>query len=212
MKPEIVLRKLEIEDLPQIAAVHIDSFPESALTKLGAAIVERYYLWQLTGPHEKVHAVGAFAPGECAGFSFSGKFSGSTSGFIRRNKSFLVKEVLLHPRLLLNPLFRNRLTEGVKLLGRLAKKKNNAAEKSEPPQISDYGILSIAVSGNFQKAGIGQMLMRDAENEAVRYGYREICLTVHPDNVKAVRFYEKLDWQKFPSDEFWHGAMIKLLK
>jgi ribosomal protein S18 acetylase RimI-like enzyme len=212
MKPEIVLRKLEIEDLPQIAVVHINSFPESALTRLGASIVERYYLWQLTGPHEKVHAVGAFVAGDCAGFSFSGKFSGSTSGFIKQNKMFLAKKVLLRPRLLFNPLFQKRLTEGVKLLAKFSRKKPARQNSDDQPRISEYGILSIAVSGKYQKSGIGQMLMLDAENEALKYGYREICLTVHPDNKKAVRFYEKLDWQKFPPNDLWRGAMIKLLK
>lgn len=212
MKPEIVLRKLEKEDLPKVAAVHINSFPESALTKLGAAIVERYYLWQLTGPHEKVHAIGAFIGEECAGFSVSGKFSGSTSGFIRQNRKFLIKEVLLRPRLFFNSLFLQRLIEGVKLLGRFTGKKAVSTDNTKQFQTLDYGILSIAVSKKYQCLGIGQMLMLDAEKEAVKYGYRQICLTVHPDNKKAVRFYEKLNWQKLQPNGLWSGAMVKLLK
>jgi ribosomal protein S18 acetylase RimI-like enzyme len=210
MKPEIVLRKIEIDDLPKITAVHLDSFPESALTKLGAAIVERYYLWQLTGPHEKVRAVGAFVGNECAGFSFGGVFNGSTSGFIRQNQSFLIREVLLHPWLLSDPLFLKRVREGFQMLRRPRRKKAASA----PPKIApaSFGILSIAVAENYQKLGIGQRLMLDAEREAARCAYKQMDLSVHPTNRKAVRFYEKLGWKKFPPGENWKGVMIKSLE
>lgn len=210
MKQEFVLKELEPEDLRQVVGVHINSFPESALTKLGAKIVRRYYLWQLTGPHRKVRATGAFIGNDCAGFSFSGIFNGSTSGFIQQNKGFLVKEVLLRPWLLFNPLFMKRLGEGVKLLRRSSKKRSPKSAAGES-QMTDYGILSIAVADKYQKSGIGQMLMIDAEKEARKYGYRQICLTVHPDNQKAVRFYEKQNWQKFYQSDSWNGAMIKNL-
>ncbi len=212
MKQEVVLKKLQPEDLGKVVRVHINSFPESALTKLGAQIVRRYYLWQLTGPHKKIWAIGAFLDDDCAGFSFSGIFHGSTSGFIQQNKKFLVKEVLFHPWLLFNPLFTKRLGEGIKLLRRSSKKQTISGAGPEQPRIPDYGILSIAVSEKYQKLGIGQLLMLDAEKEALKYGYEQICLTVHPDNKKAVRFYEKQNWQKFYQSESWNGAMIKKLQ
>jgi GNAT superfamily N-acetyltransferase len=211
MNPEVILKHLEVKDLPLIAQVHIDSFPDSALTKLGPAVVELYYLWQLTGPHEKVHATGAFVAGDCAGFSFGGIFNGSTSGFIHQYKVFLIKAVLRRPQLMLNPLFRKRLSEGVRLLARFGKTKSASIGAETPPTLN-YGILSIAVSPQFQKLGIGQLLMLDAEDEALKYGCREICLTVHPGNIKAVRFYESQNWRRFAPSNLWNGAMIKTLK
>lgn len=208
---EVVLKEIKKDDLIKIAQVHINSFPESALTKLGVSIIERYYLWQLTGPHEKVRPVGAFVGQNCAGFSFSGAFNGSTSGFINRNKMFLVKEVLTRPRLVFNSLFRRRLYSGVKLLWRFTKKKQSANAAVKTEKLKSYGILSIAVSTDYQKFGIGNMLMLDAENEAVKCGYKRMHLTVSPDNEKAIRFYEKLSWQKSAPDESWKGSMIKIL-
>ena len=212
MKQEVVLKKLQPADLVKVVRVHINSFPDSALTKLGAQIVRRYYLWQLTGPHKKVWATGAFVGNDCAGFSFSGIFNGSTSGFIQQNKRFLVQEVLLRPWLLFNPLFRNRLGEGVKLLRRYSKKRSPKSAVAVQSQMTDYGILAIAVADKYQKLGIGQLLMLDAEKEARKYGYRQICLSVHPENQKAVRFYEKQNWQKFYQSDSWNGAMIKNLQ
>lgn len=212
MSNGITLRKLEPADLPQVARVHLGSFPDSALSKLGAEVVRLYYLWQLNGPHEKVQATGAFAGEDCVGFSFSGIFNGSTSGFIHRNKTALIVNSLMRPWLVFNPLFFKRLREGVRLLRRFTGKKPASTESVKSSKAKIYGILSIAVAENCQKSGIGHLLMRDAEDEAVKYGYKSICLTVHPDNKKAVKFYEKQNWQRFRQTDLWDGAMIKLLK
>ena len=211
MDREVILKHLEVEDLPLIARVHIDSFPDSALTKLGPEVVELYYLWQLTGPHKKVWATGAFVADECVGFSFSGIFNGSTSGFIHKYKASLIKAVLSRPQLVFNLLFLKRLSEGVRLMTRFSRKKppSNAAESSST---LNYGILSIAVAPQFQKLRIGRLLMLDAEDEALKYGCREICLTVHPGNIKAVQFYESQNWQRFAPSNLWNGAMIKSLR
>ncbi len=211
MNPEVTLKRVELKDLPSIARVHLVSFPDSALTKLGPTIVELYYRWQLTGPHQKVKATGAFVADECAGFSFSGIFNGSTTGFIHTYKTPLIKAVLSRPLLVFNPLFLKRFSEGVRLLARFAKK-GSGPKTDGLRSAPNYGILSIAVSPQFQKLGIGQLLMLDAENEAFEYGCREICLTVHPDNTKAVRFYENQNWQKFAPSSLWNGAMIKTLR
>lgn len=209
--PEVILKEITKEDLLKVAKVHINSFPESALTQLGTEIIQRYYLWQLIGPHEKVRAVGAFLDEDCAGFCFSGVFNGSISGFIDYNKSFLIKEVLTHPWLLTNPLFRERLYSGVKLLKNFMKKEQSSKPAVKEDEPESYGILSIAVSTNHQKMGVGKILMLDAENEAVKCGYQRMHLSVNPDNKQATRFYENLNWQKSTQDNLWKGFMIKPL-
>lgn len=207
---KVVLKEVTQNDLRKIAQVHIDSFPESALTKLGVRIVQRYYLWQLIGQHKKVHAIGAFVDEECAGFSFSGVFKGSVSGFLDHNKFFLVKEVLSHPWLLFSPLFRERLYSGVQLLKLfIAKKKQSPDSSADRIEPRGYGILAIAVSPKYQKFGIGKMLMLDAEKEALKCGYKHMQLTVNLNNEKAITFYEKLNWQKSLQDNSWKGSMKK---
>lgn len=212
MNFKVTIRPILVEDLPLVARLHLDSFPDSALTKLGPAIVERYYQWQLAGPHRKVHAVAAFVAAECAGFSFSGIFSGSTSGFIRRYRANLITAVLRHPHLIFNERFLKRLGEGIRLLTRQKKLTVRDTKGGTAEPRTDYGILSIAVAPRFQKSGIGQRLMLDAEAEALKYGCRELCLTVHPENTKAVRFYEKQEWRKLVTAGLWNGAMVKTLK
>lgn len=207
-----IISEITKNDLPKVAKVHINAFPESALTKLGENSVQRYYLWQLIGPHKKVRATGVFMDKNCAGFSFSGEFDGSISGFIDHNKTFLMKEVLFHPWLFFNPLFRKRLYSGVKSLKRFYKKKNTVKNSSDKIKPKSFGILSIAVSNDYQKLGIGKILMLDAEEEAVKCGYQRMHLTVSPDNKKAIKFYENLNWQKLSQDNKWNGSMIKMLE
>jgi ribosomal protein S18 acetylase RimI-like enzyme len=212
MNPQIVLKKLEVADLVQVARVHISSFPDSALTKLGVEIVRRYYLWQLNPAHEKVWAVGAFAENECVGFSFGGVFNHSVSGFVYRNKTHLAKEVLLHPKFLSNPFFLKRIHLGIKMIRHFAKKQKALPEnKPKTTKNTSFGILAIGVAPDFQKHGIGKLLILDAEKEAISCGFEQMDLSVHPTNTKAIRFYEKLDWQKVPPNDSWTGVMIKKL-
>jgi ribosomal protein S18 acetylase RimI-like enzyme len=106
-------------------------------------------------------------------------------------------------------LFLNRIFSGVRILKKFYKtgKKSGAHKTKEP----SFGILSIAVASDRQKLGIGQILMKDAENEACRCGYRQMHLTVSTENEKAIRFYEKLGWEKRLSDGAWKGSMTKTL-
>ena len=212
MITDVILRPIETPDLPMIAQVHMDAFPESALTKLGPSIVRSYYDWQLNGPHEKVRATAALVTDECAGFSFSGIFNGSTSGFIARYRPHLIRASLRRPQLVFNDMFVARVREGLRLMIHAGRKRRRPPQTVSPQPATNYGILSIAVAPKFQQLGVGQLLMQDAEYAALDSGCRKICLTVHPGNVKAVRFYEKQKWKKLVTAGLWTGAMIKTIR
>ncbi len=207
MPTSIEVRVLGQRDLPAIARIHTLAFPGSALTALGAGAVRRYYDWQLTGPHD-VSALGAFYGSEMAGFCFGGVFRGAMSGFLRKNRVYLAWLVLTHPWLVANPLFRDRLINGLKVLRRFSKsgraKQPNPAHKKPP-----FGILSIAVSPEFQGMGAGKVLMMESEIIAKLRGFDEMNLTVNPDNHRAIRFYESLGWRKVMRGSAWSGEMVK---
>ena len=53
--------------------------------------------------------------------------------------------------------------------------------------------------------------MMEAEARARRDGYASMLLTVHPDNARAVTFYEQLGWERHTiGDGDWTGNMEKL--
>src|SRR6267378_4194115 len=122
MQTPVLIRTLEGKDLPGVSMVHMLAFPESALTMLGTEAVRRYYEWQLVGPHD-VAALGAFVNAELVGFCFGGIFRGAMSGFVRKNRKFLIGHVLAQPWLIRNPIFRDRLATGARVLKRRAKPK-----------------------------------------------------------------------------------------
>lgn len=209
---------LSLKDLPEIVEVHLSAFPESALTQIGGETVRRYYEWQMKHA-ENALIIGAFLKNQMAGFCFAGKFFDATSGFLRRNSLFIFWQIVSHPRLLQNVLIREKTSFGIKVL----KKKffrNSEAKKSKEKQnphpesinlAESFGILSIAVSRRFQGYGIGQALMRTSEAAARQRNFRQMHLSVHTDNLSAVRFYEKCGWQPILIESVWKGDMKKTL-
>lgn len=216
-KPQVCLRELTSNALKEVTRVHLASFPDSALTKLGFEPVRRYYEWQLLGPHD-VTALGAFVEESLAGFCFGGIFRGATSGFLNKNRTYLAYRLLTHPWLIANPIVHDRMTTSIRLLRRFAKTKHATpvTEKAKPqtetmPRTKPFGILSIAVHPEHQGLGIGKLLMMQSEIIARQLGFDEMDLTVHTDNEQAIDFYERLGWEKTTQEGVWKGAMKKHL-
>lgn len=208
-QPKVLLRSLIAEDLNGVAALHLKVFPTSAVAKLGQEAARRYYEWLLLGPHD-ADPCGAFVDEACVGYCFGGHFRGPMAGFVSENSAYLAWRVLSHPWLIRNEEFRSRLKQGRRVLRKQAKS-NLFAPESKESQPHSFGILVIAVGPQCQGLGIGKLLMQRAEGSARARGCREMHLTVHTDNHEAVRFYERLGWQKAPWKGEWVGDMTKSL-
>jgi ribosomal protein S18 acetylase RimI-like enzyme len=218
-KRKIIIRNLTKNDLNAVTEVHLAAFPTSAMTKLGAEAVRRYYEWQLTGPHDVV-PIGAFENGVMRGFCFGGVFRGALSGFLGKNKQYLVLRVLTHPWLAFNPLFRERLDNGLRSLRSTGSPQQQEADSQHylarinqlEAQPKPFGILSIAVNPNYQGGGVGKLLMEESEAIARQRGFKEMRLSVNTDNAQAIGFYESLGWEKIPAEGNWQGRMRKGLE
>lgn len=214
MSGSIEVRVLSTSDLQMITEIHMKAFPDSALMRLGREAVLRYYLWQMTGPHDSVN-IGAFKSDNLIGFCFGGIFRGALGGFLDRNRGFLIRQVLTHPWLLFDSLFRERAWFACqRLIKRFSPLKSRQLEtttKQDPRSIKHFGILSIAVEPHYHGQGIAQQLMEYVEHVARERGFTQMALTVHPSNGRAIRFYEKLDWQRDSAKSAWTGRMTKCL-
>ena len=210
----LYVRPLTVEDLPDVARIHMQAFPDSALTKLGQEAVRRYYEWQIIGPHEALN-IGVHDQTSLLGFCFGGVFHGALGGFLEKNRAFLVRQVMSHPWLLLNPLFRERSQFAVSRLYKrvfpghpsVIARSTTATSK----RVLSFGILSIAVAPQYQGCGAAQLLMEYSEQAAIERGFTHMGLTVHPSNSRAVRFYEKIGWQRDMKDGRWNGHMSKAI-
>jgi ribosomal protein S18 acetylase RimI-like enzyme len=204
-----VVRDVGEDDLEAVAELHIGAFPDSVLGDLGIEAVRRNYRWQLQGPHD-VAALVALDGDRAVGFLFGGIFRGSTIGFVKSERWFLLRRVARHPTVLLRGVGRRRITLAVRLLLR----RSPAAQAEDPAAVPrrSFGVLAIAVDPSAQGRGIGGVLMGEARNRAVEGGFEAMHLTVHPTNTSAVAFYRSLGW--VPSNEpdgSWSGQMTLAL-
>jgi ribosomal protein S18 acetylase RimI-like enzyme len=195
-------------DLKSVAQVHMLAFPDAALTQFGAEAVRSYYAWQLDGARD-CSCIGAFVDTQLAGYCFGGVFRSSEAGFFLKNLYYLGWSVITHPRLLTNEMVKFRIKEMVQDIKRYLVPKQKPIELP-PPVIRKFGILSLAIHPQYQRLGIGKLLMQDVEASAHQKGFNSMRLSVHPFNYKAVLFYEKLGWRKISSaDGSWMGFMMK---
>lgn len=201
---EIRVEEVTEAELGAVAELHIRAFPESVLSRLGAEAVRRNYHWQLTGPHDLTPLV-AREDGVVRGYLFGGVFRGSTIGFVKKEKWFLMRQVALHPRILAGTVGWQRIGLGVKLLTR----KFVPPAPEEPAHVPhrSFGVLAIAVDPRSQGTGIGRRLMAEAEERAKLQGFDAMHLVVHPENERGVAFYRSLGWRPEPEGEGWTGRM-----
>jgi ribosomal protein S18 acetylase RimI-like enzyme len=200
------------EDLEAVAALHARAFPDAAMTALGPEAVRRYYLWLLEGPHDAALML-AWRDDRLVGFCAAGWFRGAVRGFLRANRLYLACRVLRHPSLLRTELVRERIALAVRLTLRFSRFARASAKHAAIPQdVRRFGVLSIATDADARGSGAGRALMMEAEARARRDGHVSMILTVHPDNARAVRFYEQLGWERhMTTGGSWAGNMKKRL-
>ena len=200
--------KVESKHLRKVAELHMEAFPESALTKLGNEAVRRYYEWQLIGPHDH-QFIGAFVAGRLKAFAVGGKSRGALSGFIRREKYFLAVKILLNTGVFFTEHGRKAFRTTFRIL-------TGSVAKAHPAPMPNngqksFGVLAIAVSPACRRKGFGRVLMEELDRAAVASGHVKMHLTVHPNNVHSVQFYERLGWTKLRDGATWEGRMEKQL-
>jgi ribosomal protein S18 acetylase RimI-like enzyme len=193
-------------DLDQVAAIHIESFPQSFLSALGQGTVKRYYSWLLTGPHD-VTAFGVRSSnGELVGFALGGVFKGALIGFLKKNCVSLAWSIMLRPWLLVRPNHRNRFISGVRTVVPFLRceAKNGGSPWPAPKTL---GIIAIAVTPKYGRFGHGRRLMDAYDRIARERKFSRMQLRVNPANEVAISFYQKLGW--FKTGEPWTGVMFK---
>ncbi len=208
MSAQVEIRTLTAEDLARVVAIHVAAFPTSVLTRLGREAVRRYYEWQLLGPHD-VYAIGAFSEEAMVGYCFAGIFRGAISGYVRKNRVFLLGRLIARPWVLLSADVRSRVPLGV---GALRMRRRRSGEQNvKRPRSPSYGILAIAVDPAQGRTGVGRRLMTAVEERARSGGFEQLHLTVAVQNSTAIRFYEKLGWVREEAEAGWQGRMRKAL-
>ncbi|MGC1380826.1 MAG: GNAT family N-acetyltransferase, partial [Candidatus Baltobacteraceae bacterium] len=71
-----------------------------------------------------------------------------------------------------------------------------------------FDILAIAVDPRFQGRGLGAAMMEHAGTIALAKGFEVMTLMVNAKNDGALRFYERLGWERAPINGVWRGNMV----
>jgi ribosomal protein S18 acetylase RimI-like enzyme len=204
---ELRVATIERDDLAGVVAIHARAFPDTAITAFGPEAIRRYYLWLLDGPHDAA-LMGAWQGGALVGFCAAGVFRGAMNGFLRANRWYLAAHVARHPRLALSPLIRDRILTALKITLRFSRLAQ--AVPAGPAPSPSFGVLAIATDPQVRGTGAGRALMAEAETRARQLGHTRMTLTVHPDNARAIRFYEQLGWAR-AAEVPWTGTMVRAL-
>ncbi len=204
-----MIRPVADADLEALAAIHTRAFPDSAITAFGPAIVESYYRWLLVGPHDAA-VMGAWRDQRLVGFCAAGVFHGAMNGFLRANRLRLLRHLVTHPSLVASELVRDRIRSAVKITFKFSRAIQTMRPDDKTPE---FGVLSIATDPTVRGSGAGRALMQEAEARARRGNHGRMVLTVHPNNLDAVRFYEGLGWKRATANgNTWTGIMHRPLE
>jgi ribosomal protein S18 acetylase RimI-like enzyme len=217
-----IIRPLNTADLPEIAELHCDGFPESTVTLLGKEAVHRYYLSRMV-EFPQAQPWGAFVNGRCVGYCFGGQLSGAERIFWRRNRRYIILHLLGHPWLLRHENIRNRLPfrKCRQTRRQAAQQSNGNGSEAANGSIIEFTqnisekktcmVSPIVVSSQCRRMGIGRELLRQTEAWAIMQGFEKMWLSVDTRNTTAVLFYERLGWRRLHQNGAWHGVMEKPL-
>lgn len=204
-----VQRPLAPSDLRASATIHVEAFPDAAISQLGLGAAERYHANLLA--RDDVHALAAFSADRLAGFCFGGTARDVEGAFLRENLWFIGAQLLKSPSLFAQPFIRHRIGAGLRFLRPKAAAPAThrvPVESSAPPS---FTILYIAVHPDVEGRGVAQQLLDAVEFHARSRGFAQMDLSVYLDNARAIAFYERNGWQRLIQDGAWQGFMFKPL-
>ena len=183
--PPMASRPCRPEDLSRVAEIHKAQFNTSGtlLGRLSPTLIVAFYEAFLGRSVFLLHQ----SEGQIDGFVLGGpsrtmmrcRFS-----FLCKHALWCIAEAVRRPRLWLLA-FRSLL----KLAGdRFASMTGGASE-------GGFHLVSLAVAASIARKGVGTALVRDFEG-AIRAHCRAYSLSVLKNNPEAIRFYEKLGFQR----------------
>lgn len=184
--------------LPEVARCHMQCFPGSLATKLGAAYVQKTLEWFLVNENRFLYHVvdNEKVVGYCGGFTPLKIGDGSSSGMLQHAFAEAVKGIATKPWLIVHPEVRQHypfIWRNIKR--RLTGKMQPAPTKVSNKPFSSYvGLVVIGVDPAYRGKGIAQQLMAEFERRVHARHQHEIFLSVKKNNGRAIKAYQNFGW------------------
>ncbi len=174
-----MIRKLRMNDVSHVVAVHLSSFPGFFLSFLGPGFLSLFYSGICTAP-EGIAFVYLNDAGSPAGFVAG---TSNPGGFYSR---LLKRDWLKFALASIIPVLKKP-----SVIGRVARAVSHPSDNPIGDDVA--GLFSIGVLPELQGTGAGKKLVQAFLDEARQRGCKRIFLTTDRDNNEAVNaFYEKL--------------------
>ncbi len=190
--PGPTIRALQMADIPKVAAIHSQAFPDSRSTRLGNRYIKKMFLWFYK--YQPELSLVLETEGDIAGYVV-----GAIGGYGRKIFRFAIFEVAFglaaHPKLWLDR--RTFLLWRSYLQAFYPRKSHKTAQKmaGNSPVIS-AALAGIAVDPAMKGKGFGKLLLSAFEQSAQKQGAQKLVLSVHENNLAACRLYEGGGWKK----------------
>lgn len=203
-----MIRNAISNDLYKIAKLHTESFENHFLPKLGLGLLAKYY-------KEFIDDENIFIVNINANKEIDGLLLGTPDSSIGRNKFIKNNKIGLSLRVLLLSIKFDKDT-WVRIKGFIqsffSKKKNDRVQvNSDKPSFKVITLLSICVSENSKGKGISRALVKEFEERLTNLGYEGYILTVHQENDRANKFYEKTGMRIFTESDNEYKYIKQLL-
>jgi ribosomal protein S18 acetylase RimI-like enzyme len=182
---QVSIRPCTKDDVSEIAAIHKRRFTQQGyiLTQLSPSLIATLYASYLGRSVFLVHTTA----GKIDGFVLGGNsrvLMDCRFSFLHKHWLFCARHIAFQPRLWV----RSLLT-----LAKLAKSRLWSMRSG--PAREEFRLLSIAVDGDASRKGVGGELV-EAFEAAISGIARTYKLNVLKSNLSAIRFYEKLSFQR----------------
>lgn len=179
------IRKIQKSDIGDIAQIHMACFQETLLTKLGKNFLEKYYMYYIEDNPDTSY-VYKDEHGKTTAFVI-----GIMNGNATRNR-FFKKNLLMCMSSVFLVLIKYRLNFIKQAIPKIKGAFNPPKEDFRAQIGSKGGILSIAVLEGHRGKNVAGQLVAKFEEAYFAKGERVYNLGVKKDNIRAIKFYEKV--------------------
>ena len=202
-----IKKAISVSELHNIATCRVKAFPDSLSSALGISYVKNLLSFYLSGDNFLIYVEDQ---GKCIGFVTGmvpkSEFLCSTREAIDLTYSDILKAILRKPWLLFHPVIINNINLVweliVKKTGLIKKEKIKKSHTNFLPEImNSVGLIDIAVLPEWQNKGMGGFLLKIFEDHCYEIGKGRMHLSVKPENVQAIKLYQKNKWKILDTNE-----------
>ena len=200
------LASLAAQDIAAVARVHVESFGDTFLARLGIDVLRHFYAAFLDYPEACAFVCRDSASGAVVGFVCGTENLRHHYRWFVRRRALPAASALLARALRDRAIARGMLRRARSVGGLLGAEDPPRAQSGSSLALAPAHLMSMAVRPGWRGAGVGAALVRAFTDEMARRGVRSLVLGVRDENTAARRLYERLGWRPALREQALDGS------